>query len=197
MFEIFKKKKERDARRDLEEGSIVIRDHFKRTIPELEGADEILDDNLESILSAHRSEEKRRNYESKLMMAKHDAESNKRLLQCGLLLQGKIHPATTEDYKRWLRGFLAKGGKISHVYDYPMSQTISEWFVAFKDFEISPLYGASSVYIIVQSGVRFLGGNLGHSGLYFMDEYTQNGGFVPIYSDLKYSNNTEAIRLLE
>jgi hypothetical protein len=51
-------------------------------------------------------------------------------------------PATKEDYKAWLAAHLEKGGKITHVYDYPFARW--DWRIADKvDFEM-PLYGSHS-----------------------------------------------------
>jgi len=101
------------------------------------------------------------------------------------LLEGKIVPARPKDYRKWLKGFVAKGGKITNVYDYPISSDLSDWFVAHRAFEISPLFGASSINIIAQEGVELLGGELGHNEIYFLDNYEHMGSNVPTYTDMK------------
>lgn len=100
------------------------------------------------------------------------------------LLQHKIKIATKNDYCKWLCGFMSGGGEISHVYDYEMN--LKSWFVVESDFEISPLYGSYSVNLIVQKGVKLIRGDKGHSNLYFMDDYSTSGEFVPVYIDIKF-----------
>lgn len=94
-----------------------------------------------------------------------------------------LKEASVEDYKKWLKGYIQQGGKITHVYDYNMPK---EFYIATKDFEMYPLFGANSINVIVPRNVKFLGGDLGHCNLYFEDGYRNEGNLVPIYKDIKF-----------
>ena len=102
-----------------------------------------------------------------------------------------LRKATSRDYSLWLNGYLSIGNSATHTYDYPMSEH-DNWFVATKNFSISPMYGSMSVNIIVPENIELLEGdlgypNLGHSRLYFMKDFKVSGMlFVPIYSDTFY-----------
>ena len=93
-----------------------------------------------------------------------------------------LRPATRDDYKRWLIGYLRSGGEPTHYYDYKFPER--EFYVAVMDFRIQPLYGAFSFSIIVPKGIRFLGGELGHINLFLMDGFRNIGGWVPVYEDM-------------
>lgn len=82
-------------------------------------------------------------------------------------------------YKKWLGGVLAKGKKPTHFYDYSVNNW--EWFVATRDFKMEPLYGSLSLDIIVPEGVEYLGGELAHSSLYFLKDFTTKSMFGSIY----------------
>jgi hypothetical protein len=86
--------------------------------------------------------------------------------------------ATDQDYGRWLALFLTDGGCPTHWYDYPMPENFR---VVLSRFELSPLYGASALSLIVPSGCR-LTGICGHTDLFRMDEPGLST-FVPIYSN--------------
>jgi len=98
----------------------------------------------------------------------------------------KLRHATAEDYKRWLAGYLRSGRKPTHSYGYPMERTLDEFYVALDDFELAPLRGANAIHIIVPKGIKFLGGELGSTGLYFMDGFENKGGWVPVYDDIEF-----------
>lgn len=94
-----------------------------------------------------------------------------------------LKPATAEDYTRWLRGYMERGGSITHCYDYDLLP--DEFYVAQSDFALIPLYGVDAVHIIVPHGVRFLGGELGHCTLYFEDE-VKGHRWVPLYNNISF-----------
>lgn len=102
------------------------------------------------------------------------------------LLRGKSRSARVEDYKKWLAGFIKKGGEPTHFYDYPMKGSLDDWLVATADFELVPLYGANSLHIIVLNGVKFKGGDLGHTELYFMDGFEKRASCIPVYADIEF-----------
>lgn len=82
-----------------------------------------------------------------------------------------VRPATVEDYEKWLKGYLLRGGKISHWYDYEF--TGYDWFVAEKDLVLEPLYGANLVWLIVPESIEVQGAdNFGHSGIFYMKNFS-------------------------
>jgi hypothetical protein len=111
-------------------------------------------------------------------------ETFKRLEEAERELFPKLIEATPEDYLKWLSGFFENGGKPTHFYDYPMD----DFYVAKEDFYCKPLYGASSINIIVPESVKYLGGKTGHNNIYLMDgfQYEGWGLFVPIFSNTKF-----------
>ncbi|GAH52097.1 unnamed protein product [marine sediment metagenome] len=140
---------------------------------------------LNSLLEEARIAERKRHADAMAKMAKYEKESNERRKEANELLKGKLRQARVKDYKNWLAGFL-KGFKPTHCYDYPMERGLDEWKVALSDFRIVPLFGTDSLNIIIPNGIKFLGGELGHSNLYFMDGFSHLGGWVPIYSDIHF-----------
>lgn len=101
------------------------------------------------------------------------------------LLRGKIIRASSSDYKKWLKGYLEKGGKPTHVYNYPLPH---DWFIATDNFTILPLYGAQSINIIVPEGIFADIGvkGLGHNNLYFIKDFSTSGSWIPIYDDIEF-----------
>jgi len=98
------------------------------------------------------------------------------------LVNARVRDAIPSDYKAWLMGYLKRGGKITQRYDYEMP---ARWYVAKGDIELEPLHGANSVNIIIPQGLNAwhpLG--LGHCNLYFMKEFDQIGGWVPLYVNI-------------
>jgi hypothetical protein len=98
-----------------------------------------------------------------------------------------IRPATARDYNRWLRGYLEASGRITHAYDYPFDRL--GMCVAVADFTLPPLYGSSSLDIIVPAGITVVCPDPGHNKLYFMDGFRKGIGgqhfsvSVPVFSD--------------
>jgi len=88
-------------------------------------------------------------------------------------------------YAKWLKKHLEDGGDISHVYNYNMPDI----YTAKKGCSTVPLYGASSISIIVPSGVEVdTSAGLGHINIYYMDDVIEDrdrAWFVPLYSDIK------------
>ena len=90
--------------------------------------------------------------------------------------------ATRQDYLQWLRGFLLAGGTPTSRYDRPF-RAGEEWLVAREDFTIRPLHGASSVHLLVPSGIQ-VAGDPGHTSLYLVEGYRVAGLLqVPEYDD--------------
>jgi len=102
------------------------------------------------------------------------------------VLRRRLRPAHRKDYEAWLSGYLATGEQSTHHYPYAFS--VAEFYVATEDFVMRELYGSNAISVIVPSDVRWLGGQLGHCNLYFMDDFhTRSEGFtfVPRYEDLE------------
>ena len=89
--------------------------------------------------------------------------------------------ANRADYTKWLKGFVDAGNTPTHYYSYPFSRWDS-FYVAKKDFELVPLYGADSINIIVPDGIKILGGSPGHNNIFCYTGY-KHRGTVPVFSD--------------
>ena len=97
-------------------------------------------------------------------------------------LMPKLRKADVGDYKDWLKGFLKVGNKPTHVYNYEFSRWA--WYVARDNLEMKPLYGSQAVHIIIPKDIEVTG-NSGHTGLYFMKDFSCNGS-VPIFKDIQF-----------
>lgn len=131
-------------------------------------------------------EERTRKYEENLFHKRVEKERErikKMEFEVQRLLEGKTRPAAVEDYKKWLVGFLRKGGKPTHYYDYSMP--MEDWLVATADFELNSLDGVI-LRIIVSKGVKFKGGDPGRSKLYFMDGFEKQTSWIPFYTDIEF-----------
>jgi hypothetical protein len=122
-------------------------------------------------------------------------------------------PASLLEYTAWMIGYLHGGGEPSHVYDRPFAQPAMQlngsigpegstlrasqappkwWVLAERPDTVPSLYGASSISVIVPSGLDFrpddvpdtFHGGCGHSNFYFMDGFVNVGGDTPVYSDM-------------
>jgi hypothetical protein len=96
--------------------------------------------------------------------------------------EDSLRPAHKRDYERWLEGHLSAGGKITHAYDYKMPESFR---VAMEDMTLRPLYGARSLNIIVPEGIEVTG-ELGHTNLYLMKDFSLLGSCVDVYSDIAH-----------
>jgi hypothetical protein len=102
-------------------------------------------------------------------------------------------PATVDQYIAWLKGYIKRGGKPTHFYDYPFDgedfRYASSRVVVDSDYE----YGSSSRHIIVARNVTtertnpagFFDG-WAHTKLFFMHGYRTNSYVVPVYSDPEF-----------
>lgn len=101
-----------------------------------------------------------------------------------VFIHDNIRPATIDDYKEWLQGYIWNGGEATHYYDYNFPT--DEFFVLKKSGELPTLYGSYSINIIIPVGLA-LGvekNKIGHSNLYYMEDYEHEGHWVPIYKNL-------------
>jgi hypothetical protein len=102
-------------------------------------------------------------------------------------LQG-CRPATAADYATWLRGYLKRGGAITHEYPYPMSRA-DVVVLTRSGLDLPSLYGARALEVIVPAGLTLstpatFHGRCGHSTVYLMDGFAIVGNFVPTYPDV-------------
>jgi len=95
-------------------------------------------------------------------------------------------------YRLWLEGYLKKGGKITHYYDYPFSRN-DDWYIAIQDVTIYPI---GRFNIIVSQGVKihFPEGYTwrrydGAINFYYIDNYETNSTWIPTYSDIDIEEN--------
>lgn len=96
-----------------------------------------------------------------------------------------FRPATVTEYVTWLQSHLAAGGRITHAYDYPMAR--QQFVTATRDFVTDGECGAQALSIVVPTGVRHLGGRLGHNNLYVIDEgKASDPNLVPVFSDHEF-----------
>ena len=100
-------------------------------------------------------------------------------------LYPRLRPASVNDYLGWLKGYIEKGGKPSHVYDYPFSRW--EWYVAVENIKPIQLYGAQSINIIIPDWVSAKDGDWGHCNLFYMDGYRASN-FVPLFKDTNFKD---------
>ena len=99
--------------------------------------------------------------------------------------------ATLSDYKKWLEGYLEKGGNFSHYYDYDMR--LDNWFVAIKDFPMQDYYGAMSIYIIIPVNLKITDTptKFGHNEIYFMENFEALGHFIPLYKNISFQFSSQ------
>jgi len=113
-------------------------------------------------------------------------------------------PATLEQYLAWLNGYIKRGGKPTHFYDYPIGRlrfryAVGAPLIVDSDRE----FGAGGRSVIVARGVTAertnpagLFGGWAHTRLYFMDGYRSNDpGIVPVYSNPEFDAIRERFAL--
>lgn len=107
---------------------------------------------------------------------------HERLMIAKYAMLQSFRTANKRDYELWLAGYLEAGGKITHVYDYPWGRR--DWYAPVADnVELIPLYGATSIQIIVPAGMT-VSGDGGHSLIFWMDGF-RAPRVVPLFSDIK------------
>ena len=143
--------------------------------------------NISSKINAACDTERRKNIEWKERMAQQRREHSETQEKASSIMYPSLTKVDGLMYAEWLKGYLENGGNISHVYDYPMRDV----YVATDDIEIVPLYGASSISIVVTGKAKVSAPNgLGHINIYVMEDFKVMGcGFVPLYSDVKSALN--------
>jgi len=136
-----------------------------------------VDPRLEKFITKEEEEDNKR----KIDRIKQEQKHRKYIENKNEYILPNIRIAHVNEYIKWLDGFLDSGETPTHRYSYPFSQWDS-FYIAYKDFVITPLYGSASINIIVPKGIKVTG-NPGHTNLYFFDGYCTNNGFIPIFSD--------------
>lgn len=94
----------------------------------------------------------------------------------------RTRPAMPQDYANWLKGYLLQGGKITHVYEYPMPW---HWYVARTAIHLIPLHGAQAIGLIVPENVQLSHTDYGHNMVFYMQDYRPSG-LAPLYSDIDF-----------
>jgi len=133
----------------------------------------------EEELRKHETESQR--FEREEELRKHEAESRSQAAEGWL---SKCSEASAGDYAKWLKGYLAQGGEITHVYDYEMP---AKFGVANQPITMTKLCGGDSVSIIADN-VAVEVESMGHNQLYVIDgdEFKViPKGMVPLYSDVE------------
>ncbi len=95
-----------------------------------------------------------------------------------------VRPATIDDYKEWLAGYLLHGGKPTHYYNYPFPR--DTFYVAKMGFDLPARYGAGSISVIIPAGIQIHYKQLGHNKLYYLDGWQVEGRWIPVYKDIKF-----------
>lgn len=138
--------------------------------------------NLNEKLKEVRAEQELRNREHEQAHKRWEREYRERQRLFNVQVRPHLRRAKPKDYRAWLEGWVEAGGEISHYYDYSLP---SDFYVATSDLKLPPLYGASSISVIVPPGITItFEEGLGHSNLYFMDGFDHEGYCVPAYSNL-------------
>ena len=140
-----------------------------------------------SIIEEMRAKDKIKQAEHDKEMRKFESEHRKQKEFMRIKVFPCLRTARALDYNKWLQGFIKAEGSPTHVYDYPLP---SYFYVATGDVSLPALHGASSVSVIVPTGITVkTPDGLGHGNLYIMDGFAQVGGIVPIYSDTVIKEN--------
>jgi len=130
-----------------------------------------------TIREFHKKTVERENKEWEARIKKNDdeyLESKK----SSLVWKSTLLDASKDDYVKWLNDLSVVP---THHYGYDMHTEY--WFIATENFTITPLYGSSSINIIVPIGID-VEGESGHNGLYFFDKEKKSSDWIPFYNNL-------------
>lgn len=139
----------------------------------------VLDEYLKSV----RQEAEVRKWMSEAEDKKRRAESDKMWDNRNSFIKRNTRSADVKDYRLWLEGFVAGGGKVTHVYDYDIPD---DFIILEKSVEIPTLYGSASIQVIVPHGINptIENGNLGHNTIYYIDGFKVEGSWIPVYKNI-------------
>lgn len=98
-----------------------------------------------------------------------------------VILSSAMRPASCADYVKWLVAYMDTGGNPTHWYDHDLPTY--HWWVADNDFVLPPLYGASSMSIVVGPTVLTHEAP-GHTDLFLRHPPIVHTGIVPVYRDV-------------
>jgi hypothetical protein len=123
---------------------------------------------------------------SRVVKAKRDADSEcfeLKILAAERYKKEYLYPrlkiATPKQYKKWLKGYFAKGCTPTHYYDY-------DWcgYIATEDIELKPLFGSQAINIIIPCGISS-NGSRGHCNIFLMEDFSYMGWdtFIPVYKN--------------
>lgn len=118
-------------------------------------------------------------------------------------LEPGLRWASVEEYIAWLRGYVARGGVVTHRYNYPFAQFRLLYATADVVIDSHAEYGARSRAIVVPKGISvtrsatapdvpFRG--WAHSTVYYMHGYAVGGAqvIVPTYSEPEFAEFDDA-----
>lgn len=98
-------------------------------------------------------------------------------------LQSSVRPAHVADYFDWLKGYIERRGKPTSLGNSFESR---DFYIATKDFTMTPLYGASSIRLIIPSGINVTINNPGHCTIYDMNGFSSQGiDGIPVYKEIQ------------
>lgn len=127
---------------------------------------------------------------------KSSVEENQRLVDTiNKIGKENVRPATAEDYSKWVEGYMKQGVEPNYYCNTPLNESTDIFLVAKQNFKVPKLYGAQAVNIIVPEGIE-IGldeGNLGHSTLYFMEDFSIKDAQNYYDTDDKGSNKSVTI----
>ncbi len=96
-------------------------------------------------------------------------------------------PATPELYRKWIIGYQNRGQKIHKFYGRPLVPG-EFWLLRTAPKNFPRLYGAAAYQIIVPADVKVdisEIGDIGHSDLYFMKNFTTTDNYVYSYTNTR------------
>jgi hypothetical protein len=91
---------------------------------------------------------------------------------------------TLQEYKKWLKWFLANGGRATHYYDYSFNN--QDFIVAKQNGKYLGGFGSQSINLVVPEHVtNFTIDDIGHSNIYQYDmKKMKNVTFIPQFEDV-------------
>ena len=132
---------------------------------------------LNAIMEKERRKDKKTKAERERYMAESNmlrAKKEKLILQ---LVSGE------KKYEEWLKGYVEKGGEITHFYDYKCSNI--EFYFARKNIHIPQLCGSLAFHVVMDHGCEITCGpeGIGHVNVYYLDGFRIKGSWVPAFKD--------------
>ena len=102
-----------------------------------------------------------------------------------LYLTKHLRNATREDYLPWLKGYLEKGGSVTHFYNHPFLGW--DWYVAEKNINIAANFvGSIQPQIIIPRGISITNRDWGACKLFFIENYETTSWVIPSFEDTPF-----------